>query len=238
MMNWVYDKTSGVFLYGGPYQPSYDPATQSVLSVSRHPDPRLERADAQQGIRPATVQEVADYDAMQATQTAQNRFDGEKLVKALAIWAAQKLNVSLATAKSELLTIYKGLGVLVLGLLSACTTTHTLPNGQVIVPRMVEVRSPFGTNTAMMHLERCRTLPAEHWWTSVRFVKCQPITKWKPMYSQGQGGQIVQGVLIGAGVGIGGALAGSTATATSSSSSSATATGGSVVNGAGRGHGH
>lgn len=122
--------------------------------------------------------------------------------------------------------------------LSACTTTHTLPNGQVIVPRMVEVRSPFGTNTAMMHLERCSALPAEHWWTSVRFVKCKPITKWKPMYSQGQGGQIVQGVLIGAGVGLGGAFAGSTATATSSASSNATATGGSVVNGAGRGHGH
>ena len=37
------------------------------------------------------------------------RFDGEKLAKALAIWTAQKLGVSLATARAEILEIYKGL---------------------------------------------------------------------------------------------------------------------------------
>ena len=35
-------------------------------------------------------------------------FDGEKLAKALAIWTAQKLGVSLATARAEILAIYKG----------------------------------------------------------------------------------------------------------------------------------
>lgn len=127
-------------------------------------------------------------------------------------------------------------GVIFGFVLSACTTTHTLPNGQVIRPVAVEQRSLFGTNMGMLMLERCRTVPAEHWWTSVRYTHCTPITKWKPMFSQGQGGQIVQGALIGAGVGIGGALAGSTATATSSSSSSATGGAASIITGKGHGH--
>jgi hypothetical protein len=43
------------------------------------------------------------------TARALNRFDDEKLVKALAIWTAGKLNVPLATAKAEVLTIYRTL---------------------------------------------------------------------------------------------------------------------------------
>ena len=37
------------------------------------------------------------------------RFDGEKLIKAVAIWTAQKLAVPLATARSEVLAIYAAL---------------------------------------------------------------------------------------------------------------------------------
>lgn len=36
-------------------------------------------------------------------------FDGQRLVKAVAIWAAGKLGVPLATARSEILAIYQGL---------------------------------------------------------------------------------------------------------------------------------
>lgn len=37
------------------------------------------------------------------------RFDNEKLVKALALWVAQKLSIAPATARQEILEIYKTL---------------------------------------------------------------------------------------------------------------------------------
>lgn len=38
-----------------------------------------------------------------------NRFNDEKLIKAVAIWCAGKFGVPLATARQEILTIYRGL---------------------------------------------------------------------------------------------------------------------------------
>jgi len=78
------------------------------VKLSRHPIPRLERYDGAEGIRPATAQEISDYDAAQQDAQSLSRFDNEQLVKALAIWTAGKLGVSLAIAKAEILTIYKG----------------------------------------------------------------------------------------------------------------------------------
>lgn len=111
MMKWVYSLATGELLNGGPFDPPHDPATQGIETYVENPDPRTERWDGTAATkkRAATAQEVTAYDTAQATQIAQSRFDGEKLVKALAIWTAQKLNVPLATAKQEILTIYKGL---------------------------------------------------------------------------------------------------------------------------------
>jgi hypothetical protein len=109
MFRWLYDLATNMFLAGGPCEVSANPITQGVVLLSRHPDPRTERYDGAGGIRPATVQEVADYDATQKTAQTAAEFDAEKLVKALAIWTAQKLNIPLPQAKQEILTIYRGL---------------------------------------------------------------------------------------------------------------------------------
>ena len=48
-------------------------------------------------------------DTAYTDEQATLRFTDEKLIKAVAIWTAQKLSVPIATARSEILTIYKGL---------------------------------------------------------------------------------------------------------------------------------
>jgi hypothetical protein len=59
---WVYDKATGRFLYGGYYDPAFDPSVQGLAAfVDRHPDPTSERFDAASLTlrRPATVAELA-----------------------------------------------------------------------------------------------------------------------------------------------------------------------------------
>lgn len=109
MMKWIYRTTDNQFLYGGPYDPSYDAVTQGLVVLARNPTPRTERFDGAGGIRPATAQELSDYDAEQGDSRALGQFNGEKLVKAVAIWTAGRLNVPMATARQEILTILKGL---------------------------------------------------------------------------------------------------------------------------------
>lgn len=107
MFKWIYRLSDNEFLYGGPSEQSYGAGTQGLVELTRHPDPRTERYDGAGGVRPATAQEIADYDTGQVNEQSLSRFDNEKLVKALAIWTAGKLNVPLNTAKQEILTIYR-----------------------------------------------------------------------------------------------------------------------------------
>lgn len=109
MFRWIYRLSDGEFLYGGPYRPEYDPGISGAIDLPHHPDVRTERYDSAGGIRPATVQEMADFDAAQTNARANGHLDGDKLVKALAIWTAQRLNVPLATARQEILMIVKTL---------------------------------------------------------------------------------------------------------------------------------
>lgn len=109
MYKWIYRLSDGVFTEGGAYDPSPSPSTHGLVVLTRHPDRRTERYDGSGGIRPATSQEIADYDAAQVAGPALGRFNGEKLVKAVAIWTAGKLNVPLATARAEILAILKTL---------------------------------------------------------------------------------------------------------------------------------
>jgi hypothetical protein len=81
----------------------------------------LDRATWRIDYKPeATAQQIASGDALKlsydpqadatyASEQEQVRFDGEKLVKAVAVWTAQRLGVPLATARSEILAIYRGL---------------------------------------------------------------------------------------------------------------------------------
>lgn len=109
MFKWIYDLTSNEFLYGGPYDPTFNPSTQGMVRLERNPNATTERYDGAGGMRPATTQEMSASDASQLIQQSVGRFDSEKLVKAVALWVAGKLLIPPATAKSEILTIYRGL---------------------------------------------------------------------------------------------------------------------------------
>lgn len=108
-MKWIFDLASGEWLYGGAYEPNYNPAIQGLAVLPRHPDRRLERSNGAGAIRSATVQEIAVYDAARAGEREVQQFDGQQMLKALAIWTAQKLNIPPQQAKQEILTIYRGL---------------------------------------------------------------------------------------------------------------------------------
>lgn len=115
-------------------------------------------------------------------------------------------------------------------LLSGCTTVHDLGGGRFVVPRVAEVRSPFGTNMGYVMLETCDGVPQEAHWSepfasATKYVNCHGLTDWQPLGSQGQGGQIVSGVLnAGALVGMGALMGNPSATAAQSQTIVAPAT--------------
>jgi len=39
MVNWVYELATGTLIYGGPYNPSCNPATHGIVSLSENPNP-------------------------------------------------------------------------------------------------------------------------------------------------------------------------------------------------------
>lgn len=116
------------------------------------------------------------------------------------------------------------MGVLALLALAGCTSVHDLGGGRYIVPRAVEVRSPFGTNAGYVMLETCDGIERKEsglqpLFPTIDYVNCQGLTDWQPVSSQGQGGQIVSGVLQAGGlVGMSALLPSSSATAVQSQS--------------------
>ena len=73
------------------------------------PDARLQRYSGTNGLRDATQVETADYETSRQRADEQGTFDGQKLLKAITIWAAQKFNIPLNQARNEILVIYRGL---------------------------------------------------------------------------------------------------------------------------------
>lgn len=102
---------------------------------------------------------------------------------------------------------------------TGCTTVHDLGGGRYVVPRVAEVRSPFGTNAGFIMLETCDGIERKDSglqpiFPTIDYVNCQGLTDWQPVSSQGQGGQVVSGVLqTGAILGAGALIPGSSATA-------------------------
>ncbi|SRR5216684_2992170 len=121
---WVYRQSDGLYLYGGFYQPTFDPVTQgsdTFPDAAPHPDPRLQRHDAVKGgTRLATVSEIAAYDAMTHARLADPA--GDKLILAVLLTILQYINtlraastpplppLTLTQVKTDILTMFNTLG--------------------------------------------------------------------------------------------------------------------------------
>lgn len=117
-------------------------------------------------------------------------------------------------------------------LLVGCTTAFQRADGTYDVPRSVEVRSPFGTNAGFVKLEHCATKVSPWYWFA-EYTDCHAKKNWAVTQSQGQGGQLAAGAMVGLGFGLGSVFANTssaTSSAVSHSASSAT-----VIT---KGHGH
>ncbi len=104
MFHWIYIVATGEFLYGGPCDVT-PTAGQAVVRLSRHPNPRTERYDDAGGMRQASEQEMAGYDTAKLTGQRAARFDDDQLLKAVAMWIAQRMNVPVSTARQEILSL-------------------------------------------------------------------------------------------------------------------------------------
>ena len=84
-------------------------------------------------------------------------------------------------------------------LLVGCASYADLGNGRYAQTAFSENRSPYGTNGGFMRLESC---PGEKpgLFENRPAPKCDPLTEWVPVWSQGQGGQITAGALNTAGL--------------------------------------
>ena len=88
---------------------AFNEATEVLLELPEMPDRTAKRWDGAAGLRDATPQELATTAAAAATAREDREWDSNLLLMALARWTAQKLGVSPATAKSEILAIYRAL---------------------------------------------------------------------------------------------------------------------------------
>ena len=84
----------------------YNAVTQVRFQLAEVPTCTLAwRWDGEEGLRAETSGEMA---ARQDTH-AVSRFDDDLLLRAVAMWTAQKVGVSGAVARNEILTIYRNL---------------------------------------------------------------------------------------------------------------------------------
>lgn len=93
-----------------------------------------------------------------------------------------------------------------------CTSVVKKQDGTFDVPRQVEVRSAFGTNQSAMRIDNCKREVFRV--VSNEYLDCTEVLPYANASSQGQGGQIVSGMVMGLGFGLGLAHGGSTQNAT------------------------
>lgn len=94
-------------------------------------------------------------------------------------------------------------------MLSGCLSVYKEPEGTFIVTKHSEARSPFGTNGGFDIPERCDGPNKKvMFYFESDFANCKVLKYDDPVYlvmyhkqSQGQGGQIVEGLAGGAGLG-------------------------------------
>lgn len=141
----------------------------------------------------------------------------------------------LADEERPTLSAWWGL-LLVLPLLGGCVSPYKEASGTFLKASTVETRSPFGTNMTYAVIERCKgPQTVVLFYFDADFTECVPVKDfdgwWTLGYSQGQGGQVLSGLMNAAALGGVAAAAGSAGNAVSSASST-------VINTVPRGHGH
>lgn len=114
-----------------------------------------------------------------------------------------------------------GMIVLVAVLLGGCHSAYDLGGGKWMVTQATEQRSPGGTNMGFSRVAICdgpkeRTSFGSPFWGAEDYQNCEAKSEWIASSSQGQGGQVAAGALIGVGIGAAGAVMGGSS-ATSSS---------------------
>lgn len=119
-------------------------------------------------------------------------------------------------------------GIALALLIAGCTTVFQRADGTYDVPRAIEERSFFGTNAGFVKIEHCLTKVSKITWTNPLglpdYIDCHPQKDWQMTQSQGPGGPIIAGGLIGLGLGLGNAFGPGGGNAASSSSANSNAT--------------
>lgn len=91
-----YRLSDGQFLCVWPQRPDCDPATEGIQEFPQHlrPDLRAERYDAASATRkrPATAQELADYDDARTTSAAQRFVDTDPMFLAMGELIRREIN--------------------------------------------------------------------------------------------------------------------------------------------------
>ena len=120
--------------------------------------------------------------------------------------------------------------------LAGCATDADLGNGRYGHLLKAETRSLFGVNDSRSRLFNCVRETDKNDYASYVYTDCQPMeSEWRQSSSQGAGGMVVGGALIGVGAGVGGAVA-EGGSAVSNALSSATSSSTSSAVSGGRGH--
>ncbi len=106
----LFDRNTGLFVSGTRFDDvPHDPATHIQIELRGFPDRRGERWDGAQDVRPATAQEIADFETAEMEERARAELDDARMLKAIALWVAGKLSIPPAQARDEIKAIYKGL---------------------------------------------------------------------------------------------------------------------------------
>lgn len=115
-------------------------------------------------------------------------------------------------------------------MLGGCLSPHYEGNGKYVLEVTTAERAPLGTNVVHSRLQRCDgPTNVVLFYLQSNFTNCQYLSieeqyAWQFGYSQGQGGQIVSGMMNAAALGGVAAAAGSAGNAVSNASSTAVTT--------------
>lgn len=110
MTKCLFRRSDGVFVGGSRWDDiPHDKSTHVQIELPENPNPRTQRWDNSNGLRDATAQEVADYDEADVTKAVTRELDDTKLLKAMVRWLAPLVGKTPASARSEIIAIYKSL---------------------------------------------------------------------------------------------------------------------------------